>query len=106
VSSPDDWELYQRVFKKLTTTIDGVERAAVPWPEWAITTMVDVRAHWRTAWEAVLCHHSQIASYGGIENLPPEVHEQLWGTEHLYRALSLVNGGRVRETDVFEGLRS
>jgi LmbE family N-acetylglucosaminyl deacetylase len=106
VSSPDDWDLYQRVFKKLTSTVDGVERQANPWPEWAITTAVDVRAHWRTVWEAVQCHHSQIASYGGLENLPPDVHEQLWGTEHLYRVLSTVNGGRVRETDVFEGLRS
>jgi LmbE family N-acetylglucosaminyl deacetylase len=105
VASPDDWELYQRVFKKLTTTIDGIERAAVPWPDWAITTAVDVRAHWRKAWEAVQCHRSQIASYGGLEELPPEVHERLWGTEHLYRALSTVNGGRGRETDVFAGLR-
>jgi LmbE family N-acetylglucosaminyl deacetylase len=105
VANPDDWEIYQRVFKKLTTTVDGIERAAVPWPDWAITTAVDVRAHWRKAWEAVQCHRSQIASYGGLETLPPEVHEQLWGTEHLYRALSTVNGGRTRETDVFAGLR-
>jgi LmbE family N-acetylglucosaminyl deacetylase len=105
VSPRDEWEIYQRVFKKLTTTIDGIEREAVPWPDWAITTAVDTRAHWRRAWEAVQCHRSQIDSYGGLTTLPPEVHEQLWGTEHLYRALSTVNGGRGRETDVCEGLR-
>jgi LmbE family N-acetylglucosaminyl deacetylase len=84
--------------------VDGVEREAMPWPDWEITTAVDVRDHWRTVWKAVQCHRSQIASYGGLADLPPEVHEKLWGTEHLYRAFSTVNGGRRRETDVFEGL--
>ena len=31
-------------------------------------------------------------------------HEALWGTQSFYRAFSLVNGGRCREHDLFEGL--
>jgi hypothetical protein len=28
----------------------------------------------------------------------------LWGQQSFYRTLSLVNGGRARETDLFEGV--
>ena len=40
-----------------------------------------------------------------LESLPPEHHRALWGTQEFYRVFSTVNGGRARETDVFEGLR-
>jgi LmbE family N-acetylglucosaminyl deacetylase len=100
-----EWEIYQRVFKKLVSVVDGVERSAVPWQDWAITTVVDTKEHWRRVWKAVECHQSQMASYAGIAELPPETHEILWGKQHFYRAFSLVNGGRALETDLFEGLR-
>jgi hypothetical protein len=29
----------------------------------------------------------------------------MWGTQEFYRVFSLVNGGRRRETDLFDGLR-
>ena len=32
------WAAYQAALKKLTSTVDGVERQATPWPDWAITT--------------------------------------------------------------------
>jgi hypothetical protein len=51
-------------------------------------------------------HKTQLAAYGQLEHLSPEHHKSLWGTQEYYRALSLVNGGRRRETDLFEGLRS
>jgi len=105
VSPRAEWEIYQRAFKKLVSVVDGVEREAVPWPDWEITTIIDTRAHWRTVWKAAQCHRSQIASYSGLTELRPEVHEELWGHRHFYRALSTVNGGRQRETDLFEGLR-
>ena len=35
----------------------------------------------------------------------PEHHRALWGVQEFYRAFSLVNGGRTRESDLFEGLR-
>lgn len=40
-----------------------------------------------------------------IALLDKEDHRLLWGVQQYYRALSLVNGGRARERDLFEGLR-
>jgi LmbE family N-acetylglucosaminyl deacetylase len=105
VATPEEWNLYETVFKKLTSKVDGVERQSRPWADWEITTVIDTRRHWPTAWKAVSCHHSQMASYQGIESLTPEQHEALWGQRGFYRAYSLVNGGRQRESDCFEGLR-
>ena len=41
----------------------------------------------------------------GLEHLPDEKHKAIWGTQEFYRVFSLVNGGRARESDLFEGLR-
>jgi len=99
------WEVYQAVFKRLVSVVDGVERQALPWPEWAITTVIDTRAQWETVWKAVSCHDSQIGGYEKLRQLSPEQHEALWGHQSFYRVFSTVNGGRARETDLFEGLR-
>lgn len=99
------WEAYQQAFKRLVSRVDGVERQAAPWPDWAVTTVVDTREHWQTVWRAVRCHESQMAIYGPLGELSPAHHEGLWGTQEFYRAMSLVNAGRRRETDLFEGLR-
>jgi LmbE family N-acetylglucosaminyl deacetylase len=96
---------YQEAFKVLTSTVDGVTRVVQPWPEWAITTVVDTRAHWERVWRAVSCYESQIANYERLAHLSPASHEALWGWQSYYRAFSTVNGGRARETDLFEGLR-
>jgi hypothetical protein len=40
-----------------------------------------------------------------LEHLPEEHQKGLWGSQAYYRVFSLVNGGRKRETDLFEGLR-
>jgi LmbE family N-acetylglucosaminyl deacetylase len=99
------WDAYQAAFKKLISRVDGVERQAAPWPDWEITTVVDTSDHWRTVWKAVQCHVSQMTIYGPLANLSEAHHRQLWGKQELYRAMSLVNGGRRQETDLFEGLR-
>jgi LmbE family N-acetylglucosaminyl deacetylase len=104
-SSKAAWDAYQSVFKRLVSTVDGVEREARPWPEWAITTVIDTRAQWALVWRAVSCHESQIGGYERLRHLSPEHHETLWGKETFLRAFSTVNGGRTRETDLFEGLR-
>jgi len=96
---------YQSVFGELTMHVDGVTRRAVPWPEWALTTVIDTADHWSTVWKAVACHKSQLPGYSQLEHLPEEHHKGLWGTQEFYRAFSLVNSGRQRETDLFEGLR-
>ena len=99
------WNVYQAVFKRMTSTVDGQERAAVAWPTWAVSATLDTRCHWQTAWRAVSCHATQLAVYAGLGELTPEQHEALWGREAFYRVFSRVNGGRAQETDLFAGLR-
>ena len=104
--SKPKWDAYQAAFKKLTSTVDGVERQASPWPEWVITTVLETGEVWETVWRAVCCHRTQMAIYGKLEHLSPEHHHALWGTQEFYRVFSTVNGGRTIERDLFDGLRS
>jgi len=98
------WTAYETAIQKLTSTVDGVERHATAWPDWAITTAIDTRALWTTVWRAVSCHESQLTSYEQLAALPAAQHEALWGRQSYYRAFSSVNGGRSRESDLFEGI--
>ena len=98
------WTVFQTVFKKLISTVDGVQRVATPCPDWQVTTRLDTTAYWPTAWEAILCHKTQVAIYGNLEKLTPVQHRILWGQQEYYRVFSLVNGGRKPETDLFEGI--
>jgi LmbE family N-acetylglucosaminyl deacetylase len=99
------WQAYQAAFRKLTSTVDGVERQATPWPDWSITTEIDTSAFWPTVWEAVGCHQTQMSIYERLEDLTAEQQIALWGSQEFYRVFSSVNGGRKLETDLFEGLR-
>lgn len=106
VAWPDSaWKAYQAAFRKLVSTVDGMERQAVPWPDWAITTVIDTRTYWSTVWRAISCHESQISAYERLNQLSPQDHEALWGRQSFYRAFSTVSGGRARETDLMEGIR-
>jgi len=98
------WAAYESAIRKLSSTVDGIERNANPWPDWAITTMIDTRDFWTTVWQAVGCHQSQMVTYERLQNLSPEHHQSLWGRQSFYRVFSTVNGGRIRETDLFEGI--
>jgi LmbE family N-acetylglucosaminyl deacetylase len=98
------WAAYQSALKTLTSTVDGVVRQVVPSPDWEITTRIDTSAVWPAVWRAVLCHQTQMSIYANLAALPPEHHRALWGVQEYYRAFSLVNGGRTRESDLFEGL--
>jgi LmbE family N-acetylglucosaminyl deacetylase len=100
------WKAYQSAFRKLVSTVDGIERRAVPWPDWAITTVIDTRSFWPTAWRAICCHESQVTAYEKLKDLSPDDHEALWGRQSFYRAFSTVSGGRTRETDLLEGIRT
>jgi LmbE family N-acetylglucosaminyl deacetylase len=99
------WAAYQAAFKKLVSVVDDVERQAVPWPDWMITTTIDTRHVWDIVWRAVSCHDSQIAGYARLKDLAPEHHQALWGSQSYCRVFSLVNGGRQRETDLFDGVQ-
>jgi LmbE family N-acetylglucosaminyl deacetylase len=90
--------------QRLVSVVDGVERQATPWPDWAITTAIDTRHVADQVWRAVSCHESQVAAYATLLNLPQEQQRALWEWQYFYRAFSLVNGGREREADLFEGL--
>jgi LmbE family N-acetylglucosaminyl deacetylase len=100
------WAAYQAAFKKMVAMVDGVERQATPWPDWALTTVIDTRQWWPIVWRAVTCHESQVGAYAVLKTLEPAGHEALWGSQSFYRAFSLVNGGRTRESDLFEGVRT
>jgi LmbE family N-acetylglucosaminyl deacetylase len=98
------WSAYQAAMRTVSSTVDGVERRATPWPDWAITTTIDTSEVWPAVWKAVSCHRSQLSAYEALATLPPEQHAALWGRQSFYRAFSRVNGGRVRESDLFEGV--
>jgi LmbE family N-acetylglucosaminyl deacetylase len=96
---------YHEAFSALGATVDGVQRRPTAWPDWMLTTTVDARAHWETVWAAIRCHGSQVTSYERLAALSPEQHALLWGHQCFYRVFSRVNGGRVREQDLFDGIR-
>ena len=103
--SQQTWSAYQAALKSLSTRVDGVERRVSPWPDWVLTTAIDTSHFWPTVWRAVSCHKTQMSIYKNLEHLSDDHHHAIWGTQEFYRAFSLVNGGRARETDLFEGLR-
>jgi LmbE family N-acetylglucosaminyl deacetylase len=103
--SPKKWTAYQAALRKLVFNVDGEERQAVPWPDWAITTVIDTSRVWPAVWRAVSCHKTQMTIYRKLEELSEENQRFLWGTQEFYRAFSSVNGGRAQESDLFEGLR-
>ena len=90
----------------MTFQVDDQIRGENAWKEWMITTRIEMAEHCRTAWQAIMCHKSQLATLGALA----EMHEDaatavlaMQGT--FFRAFSLVNGGRKVETDFFEGIR-
>jgi LmbE family N-acetylglucosaminyl deacetylase len=101
----DKWEAYQAAFRKLTAMVDGVERQATPWPDWAVTAQINTSAFWPVVWKAVCCHRTQISIYERLEDLDEDQQTALWGSQEFYRVYSLLNSGRGLETDLFEGIR-
>lgn len=85
--------------------VDGVRRSHFGYPDWLITTTIDASQHWRTAWQGILCHQTQLPGIKGIMDMSEEMRSQIWGVGKFYRAFSMVNGGREKESDLFAGLR-
>ena len=56
------WAVYEAAFRRLVSHVDGVERQATPWPDWAVTTVIDTQRWWPTVWKAVSCHQSQVTA--------------------------------------------
>jgi len=99
-------EFYESTFGDVVMPVDGVDRRPVPWPDWAISASLDCRAYWPTVWQAISCHRSQLPAYSRIEQAVQSADATILSRQTYFRALSLVNGGRRVETDLFEGLRS
>ena len=98
-------QAYQSAFGDVVMHIDGVERRAAAWPEWAITTRIAIREYRQAVWQAILCHESRLMVYRQLEHVSQEHQQELWESQTYYRAFSLVNGGRGVEDDLFAGLR-
>jgi LmbE family N-acetylglucosaminyl deacetylase len=96
------WDAYQAALKVLRAKVDGIERQANPWPDWAVTTVIDTADYWPSVWRAVSCHRTQMSVYRNLERLSDDHHRALWGSQEFYRAFSVVNGGRALENDLFE----
>ena len=97
--------IHQRHFRSLGMEVDGVQREVVEWPGWSVTTRISCEEWWQEVWSAIRCHRTQMAIFGHLEELGEAEHRSLWGTQSFYRAVSLVNGGRETETDLFDGIR-
>jgi LmbE family N-acetylglucosaminyl deacetylase len=95
---------YTAAFGEAQMEVDGMMRGGVAWPDWALTTWLDTETYWQVGWRASLCHESQMRPFPQIANLPAEIGRAIWGREGYYRVMSLVNGGRGVEADLFEGL--
>jgi hypothetical protein len=100
------WDRYEAAFGQIAMNVDGVNRYSQSWADWAITTRVDASDQWQRVLAAAFCHGSQLGASAGLALLDEEEHRLLWGDQQFYRAMSLVNGGRRLEIDLFEGIRS
>jgi LmbE family N-acetylglucosaminyl deacetylase len=103
---PAEKDAYEAAFGPLAMPVGSVERRFTAWPEWAVTTRINVAAHEEQVRSAIACHASQAPSLNNLDALQGEARPRLWAAESYYRAMSLVNGGRELESDLFAGLRT
>jgi LmbE family N-acetylglucosaminyl deacetylase len=106
VDSKTAVEAFRELFHDdIAMEIDGEMRRMVGWEDWMITTRIDGAAYWEQIWQAILCHATQVREIvDALAAIPAEQHHRLLGIPTLYRAYSLVNGGRQVETDLFAGI--
>jgi LmbE family N-acetylglucosaminyl deacetylase len=98
-------EAYQALLGEIRMPVDGEERGAEGWIDWAITTEVDIADYWQTFIRAVACHRTQQLQPEKFVTFAEQYDRSIWGRRTYYRAYSMVNGGRKKETDLFAGLR-
>jgi len=98
------WSAYQAALRKLVYRLGDEERQAVPWPDWAITTVLDTRPVWPVVWRAVSCHRTQMSIYSRLADLPEAHQHALWGTQEFYRVFGGTATAQRTESDLFEGL--
>jgi LmbE family N-acetylglucosaminyl deacetylase len=98
-------ELFEPFGDLISVPVDGIVRKHLAWEDWAVTTRLNTEAYWQTVLKALSCYRSQLMHFPPPNVLPEEFHRNAWGWPTLYRVFSKVNGGRMIETDIFEGLR-
>jgi LmbE family N-acetylglucosaminyl deacetylase len=90
----------------MTFQVDDQIRGEVAWRKWAITSQIDMAEHCHAAWRAIQCHQSQLPTLGALAEMHEDAAIAVLAMQGMFfRAFSLVNGGRVVESDLFEGLR-
>jgi LmbE family N-acetylglucosaminyl deacetylase len=99
-------ERFRAGFGDLSMDIGGVERRPVISPDWLVSTEIDAGEHWRTAWQAVACHRSQLPMYTHLAGMSADAQRALWGTNQYRRVFSTVAVSAAREDDLFAGLRA
>jgi LmbE family N-acetylglucosaminyl deacetylase len=97
-------EVYRSVFGDVGIDVAGVRREWVSWPDWAITTRLDTADYWPEVRDAVACHRSQIGDVAALAELDARGHRRIWGTQHFFRAMSVVAVDPGVENDLFAGL--
>jgi LmbE family N-acetylglucosaminyl deacetylase len=104
VDSRDVVNFANEAFGGISMEIDGVTRRHVAWEDWEITTRLENHKYLAKVQKAMLCHKSQLPGYGTMAEWSLDELARVFGTGHFYRAFSLVNSGRKKETDLFEGI--
>lgn len=105
VNAQPETDLIYTNVGELSMEVDGLSRGMVTWPDWAITTRIDVREYLPRVHAAIACHDSQIqGDFQRLMNLPLEALAEGIGFQTFYRVYSLVNGGRALEEDLFAGI--
>lgn len=105
VDSMEVVDIARNVFGGLSLEVDGRTRHHVGWMDWQITTRLDNTRFMGPVRKAIQCHASQLPGYGPIAEWSVDEQGRVFGIGNFYRAMSLVNGGRKVETDLFEGVR-
>ncbi|MCB9099414.1 MAG: PIG-L family deacetylase [Anaerolineales bacterium] len=93
---------YQSAFGKLVMTINGVERQATPWPDWAVSTRIDTGAYVPQVWQAVRAHCSQLPGNERLLALPTPEQQAIFGAQTFYRTFSFATAGYQQETELFQ----
>jgi LmbE family N-acetylglucosaminyl deacetylase len=106
VDSVEFIELVAPYMDDMTFPVDGKIRGENPWPDWMITTHIDISEYCGTAWRAIHCHQTQLGSIGRLADADEDAAVPILAKQGtFFRSFSLVNGGRKIEADLFEGLR-
>ncbi|HEY3062409.1 MAG TPA: PIG-L deacetylase family protein [Chloroflexota bacterium] len=103
---PEKAAAYSDAFGDLSMDVDGVLREPVVLPAWLVRTRIDAGEHWRTVWQAVACHRSQLPNFAHLAAQPEAEQRRLWGSTEYTRVFSTVSGAYGTEDDLFAGLRA